>query len=123
MNFFSLVDAKILKFQKFNLFFLISFILIFSIFFFITSNLINKKNKTNEKNFEEITKSSEFSNLTNFFISKINSPYKEINYIIKNNDSVEKILRSFKVQNNEIKDISIKLKGKKTCKYIFGKKT
>ncbi len=122
MNFFSLVDAKILKFQKFNLFFLISFILIFSIFFFITSNLINKKNKTNEKNFEEITKSSEFSNLTNFFISKINSPYEEINYIIKNNDSVEKILRSFKVQNNEIKDISVKLKEKKLVNIYSGRK-
>ncbi len=122
MDFFSLVDAKILKFQKFNLFFLISFILIFSIFFFVTSNLINKKNKTNEKNFEEITKSSEFSNLTNFFISKINSPYKEINYIIKNNDSVEKILRSFKVQNNEIKNISLKLKEKKLVNIYSGRK-
>ena len=111
MNFFSLVDAKILKFQKFNLFFLISFILIFSIFFFITSNLINKKNKTNEKNFEEITKSSEFSNLTNFFISKINSPYEEINYIIKNNDLLKKF-KKFQSSNNEIKDISVKLKEK-----------
>ena len=76
MNLFSLLDAKVLKVQRFNPLFVISFITIFSIIFFITSNLIDKKNNNNEKNFEEITKTSEFSNLTNFFISKINSPYE-----------------------------------------------
>ena len=39
-----------------------------------------------------------FSNLTNFLISKINSPYEEIKYIIKNNDTVEKILKKFKIK-------------------------
>ena len=29
------------------------------------------------------------------FISKINSPYKEIKYLIQNNDSIEKILKKF----------------------------
>ena len=83
---------------------------------------MKKKNNNNEKNFEEITKTSEFSNLTNFFISKINSPYEEINYIIKNNDSVEKILRNFNVQNNEIKNISVKLKEKKLVNIYAGRK-
>ena len=122
MNLFSLLDAKVLKVQRFNPLFVISFITIFSIIFFITSNLIDKKNNNNEKNFEEITKTSEFSNLTNFFISKINSPYEEINYIIKNNDSVEKILRNFNVQNNEIKNISVKLKEKKLVNIYAGRK-
>ena len=122
MNLFSLLDAKVLKVQRFNPLFVISFITIFSIIFFIASNLINKKNNNNEKNFEEITKTSEFSNLTNFFISKINSPYEEINYIIKNNDSVEKILRNFNVQNNEIKNISVKLKEKKLVNIYAGRK-
>ena len=122
INFFSLLDAKVLKIQKFNPLFLVSFIVVFSIIFFITSNLISKKNNKNEKNFEEITKTSEFSNLTNFFISKIKSPYKEIDYIIKNNDSVEKILRNFKVQNNEIKIISVKLKEKKLVNIYSGRK-
>ena len=122
MNFFSLLDAKVLKVQKINPLLIISFIVVFSIIFFITSNFISKKNVNNEKNFEEITKTSEFSNLTNFFISKINSPYKEINYIIKNNDSVEKILRNFKVRNNDIKKISVKLKKKKLVNIYSGRK-
>ena len=44
-----------------------------------------------------------FRNFTNFLISKINSPYEEINYVIENNDTVEKILKKFKVRNTDIK--------------------
>ena len=122
INFFSLLDTRVFKFQKFNSFFVITFIIIFSGFFFITSNLINKKNKDSEKNFYEITKSSEFSNFSNFLISKINSPYKEIDYIIKNNDSIEKILKNFKVRGEDIKNISIKLKQKKLVNIYSGRK-
>ena len=122
INFLSQLDAQAFKFQKFNPFFIITFVIIFSGFFFITSNLINKKNKDNEKNLNEITKSSEFSNFSNFLISKINSPYKEINYIIKNNDSIEKILKNFKVRGEDIKNISIKLKQKKLVNIYTGRK-
>ena len=118
----SLYDAKTFKIQKFNPFFFISFILIFSVIFFISSNSIDKKNKDNEKNFREMTKTNEFSNFSNFLISKINSPYREINYIIKNNDSIEKILRSFKVQDKDIKVISVKLKQKKLINIYSGRK-
>ena len=122
INFLSQLDARAFKFQKFNPFFIITFVIIFSGFFFITSNLINKKNKDNEKNLNEITKSSEFSNFSNFLISKINSPYKEINYIIKNNDSIEKILKNFKVRDDDIKNISIQLKQKKLVNIYSGRK-
>jgi murein DD-endopeptidase MepM/ murein hydrolase activator NlpD len=122
INILSQLDARAFKFQKFNPFFIITFIIIFSGFFFITSNLINKKNKDSEKNFYEITKSSEFSNFSNFLISKINSPYKEIDYIIKNNDSIEKILKNFKVRGEDIKNISIKLKQKKLVNIYSGRK-
>jgi len=114
VNFLSLLDGRIFKIQKFNPLFFISFLIIFSCLFFITSNLINKKNKKNENNFKEITKTSEFSNLTNLLASKINSPYNEINYTIKTNDTVEKILRNFNVNDSDIKSISVKLKKKKT---------
>ena len=118
----SLLDAKTFKIQKFNPFFFISFILVFSVVFFIFSNSIDKKNRDNEKNFKEMTKTNEFSNFSNFLISKINSPYREINYIIKNNDSIEKILRSFKVQDKDIKVISVKLKQKKLINIYSGRK-
>jgi murein DD-endopeptidase MepM/ murein hydrolase activator NlpD len=122
INILSQLDARAFKFQKFNPFFIITFVIVFTGFFFITSNLINKKNKDSEKNFYEITKSSEFSNFSNFLISKINSPYKEIDYIIKNNDSIEKILKNFKVRGEDIKNISIKLKQKKLVNIYSGRK-
>ena len=122
MIFLPLLDARLFKFQKINPFFLITFIIIFSGFFFITSNFINQKNKDNEKNFKEITKTTEFSNLSNFLISKINSPYEEIDYTIKNNDSIEKILKNYKVRVEDIKNISIKLKEKKLVNIYSGRK-
>ena len=97
-NFLALLDAKALKIQKFNPFILISFFIIFSVLFFISSNLINKKNASNASNLKEVSKTNEFSNLTDFIVSKINSPYKELDYVIENNDTVEKILKKFKVK-------------------------
>tara|TARA_E500000178_G_scaffold347193_1_gene400063 strand:- start:1413 stop:2759 length:1347 start_codon:yes stop_codon:yes gene_type:complete len=122
INFLSFLDTKVLKIQKFNPFLLISFLVIFSIIFFITSSLINKENTKNKNNFKEITNSGEFSSLTNFLISKINSPYSEINYVIKNNDTIEKILKRFKINSKDIKNISVKLKEKKLTNIYSGRK-
>ncbi len=122
VNYFSIIDLKILNFQRFNPVFFISFLIVFSLVFFISSNLINKKNEENLNNFKKITKTNEFSNLTNFFISKINSPYEEINYVIENNDTVEKILKKFKIKNEDIKDISVKLKQQKLTNIYSGRK-
>ena len=73
--------------------FLISFILIFFGVFFISSNYLNNKHEENVSNLKEITKTDEFSNFAYFFFSKINSPYEEVEYVIKNNDTIEKILK------------------------------
>ena len=70
----------------------------------------------------EISKSSDFSNLKTFFISKLNSPYEEIDYIIKANDTVEKILKKYNVKNDDIKNISTKLKQKKLANIYSGRK-
>ena len=121
-NLWFLKDTKALQIHKFYPLILISFLIIFSCVFFISSNLINKKNKENADNFKEITQTNEFSNLTNFLISKINSPYEEIDYIIKNNDTVEKILKKFKIRNEDIRNISIKLKEKKLANIYSGRK-
>ena len=115
-------NAKTIQFQKFNPFFILSVLTIFSIIFFFSSNIIGKKNKNDAVNLEEIAKSDGFSNLTSFFISKINSPYKEINYTIKKNDTIEKILKKFEVKKSDIKEISIELKTKKLANIYSGKK-
>ena len=53
-------------------------------------------------------------------ISKINSPCKEIKYI-KNNDSIERILKKYDIDNNDIKNISLKLKQKKLSNIYSGR--
>ena len=121
-NFLTLLETKAIKIHKFNPLFVISFLIIFTSLFFISSNLINKKNSENLSNFKEMTATNEFSIFTNFLISKINSPYEEISYIIKNNDTVEKILKQFKIRNDDIKSISVKLKQKKLASIYSGRK-
>ena len=100
---------------------LFSILIFFSIIFFVSGNLIEKKNFNNAKNFKDTTKSTDFLNLSNFLISKINSPYKVEKYLIENNDSVEKILKKFKIQKDDIKNISLKLKQKKLSNIYSGR--
>tara|TARA_B100001059_G_scaffold233465_1_gene273584 strand:+ start:125 stop:1471 length:1347 start_codon:yes stop_codon:yes gene_type:complete len=121
-NFFINIQNSKLKILNFKPLIILSFIVFFSILFFIISNLINKKNVENKNNFTEVTESSGFSNLTNYFISKINSPYEEVSYVIKNNDTIEKILKNYDIKNNDIKKISKKLKEKKLSNIYSGRK-
>ena len=107
-----------MRIQKLNPLFLISFLIIFSSLFFISLSFVNKKNLDNKKNLEEISQSNDFTNFTNFIFSKINSPYEEIEYIIKNNDTLEKIFKEFQIREEDIKKISVQLKQKKLT-YIY----
>ena len=121
-NLFSPTSLKSIQIKNFNPITFISIIFIFSGLFFISSNLIDKKNKENSSNLNKITENNEFSNLANFFISKINSPYEEVEYVIKNNDTVEKILKKYEIRNEDIKKISLKLKEKKLANIYSGRK-
>ena len=105
-----------LKISKFNLTLLFSLILLFSITFFSLSTYISNKNIENRTNLENVANSNEFKKLSNFFLSKINSPYQEIKYTIQNNDSIERILKKYDVKNEDIKNISVKLKQKNLSK-------
>ena len=118
LSFYYLKDFQI---NKLNSLIVITFLIFFLVLFFISSNLIDKKNQMHLKNFKEVTETNEFLNLTNLFLSKINSPYVEVNYVIKNKDTVEKILKKFEVRNEDVKNISLKLKKYSTNIYA-GKK-
>ena len=107
--------------SKNYLFYLISAITLF-IIFFVTNNLIVERNKAESQNFSSVIKSKEFQILGDYFISKINSPYKEIEYLIQNNDSVEKILKKFDINKADMKNISIELKEKKLTNIYAGRK-
>ena len=100
---------------------LFSFLVFFTIIFFSISSYNEQKTQDSRNNLKKITKSNEFSNLTNYLISKINSPYLEIKYKIKNNDSIEKILKSFSIKSEDIKNISNKLKQKKLSNIYAGR--
>ena len=110
-----------LKVINFNSILIFSLIFFISLSFFIGANYFEKKNQEYEANIKTISKSSGFSNLTNFFISKINSPYSEIRYLIKKNDSIEKILKKLGVENNDIKSISANLKRKNLSNIYSGR--
>ena len=112
-------NSKVFGFKY--LFYLLSIAIILAIFI-STSNLIEQKNQKENKNFDSVVKTNDFLNLSEYFISKINSPYKEIKYLIKNNDSVEKILKKLDIRSNDIKSISIKLKQEKLTNIYAGRK-
>ena len=111
------------KIKNFNIFHIIIFstVFLFSIVFISTQEFLEKKNLDNTNNLQVITKSDEFFNLSNYFISKINSPYEKVKYKIKINDSIEKILKEFGIMNTDIKNISFKLKQKKLSNIYSGR--
>ena len=111
-------NYKVLSWKYFL--YLFSIIIFFTVFVII-SNLINQKNKLESQNLNSVVASKEFSNLSNYFLSKINSPYKEIKYLIQNNDSIEKILKKLDINSNDIKIISNNLKQKKLTNIYAGR--
>ena len=120
LNLFSISDYKF-RFENFKFLILLSLIVLFTIIYFSLTNFIEEKNKENIENLNTISKSNDFLNISNYFISKINSPYKEINYTIRNNDSIGKILKKNNIKENEINNIVEKLKEKKLSSIYTGR--
>ena len=95
--------------------------LLFLIVYF--SFLINENLK--EKRAEQI--SSFLSNnqtvlLKNYIFNKIKSPYLEYDYIVKNNDTIESILKKFSVKRDEIAYVVKKIKKQKLSNISTGQK-
>ena len=107
-----------------NLNYLLYIILIFSflVVFLSINHFMIKKRQLEDQNLDHVVKSEEFKNLGGYLISKINSPYREVEYVIQNNDSIEKILKKFEINTNDIKEISIGLKQKKLTNIYTGRK-
>ena len=101
--------------------YLFSILLFYSVFIII-SNLIDRKKKIEDQNLNTVVKTEEFSKLSSYFISKINSPYKEVQYSIKKNDSIEKILKKYAIRANDIRIISNNLKQKNLINIYAGRK-
>ncbi len=111
-------DYKVLNTRNFIYLFLV--VILFTILIMF-SNLLTKKKTVEAQNLNNLIKTKEFTNLSDFFISKINSPYEEVKYLIQKNDSVEKILRKLDINANDIKIISKNLKQKKLTNIYSGR--
>ena len=86
------------------------------VFFFVYAVILNQiklHTELKENNLNSFLKSNEFNNVKNFISENIKSPYKEYNYIVQNNDTLEKILKKYNIGNTEINKIASAIIKKK----------
>ena len=93
---------------------------IFFLFYFLAVNKIKSYNSSKEDNFNSFLGSSEFDNIRRYIFENLNSPYKEYNYTVKNNDTIEKILKKYNVNTDDVNNIAKAVVKKKNSK-IFSK--
>ena len=101
--------------------YLVSLIVLFITYSLIV-NQISSYNKVKQDNFENFIEGKEFSTLTSYFLDNLRSPYKEYSYVIKNNDTIDKILNNFKIKQSDIKLITAELKKRKLSNIYSGRK-
>ena len=114
--------SLVLDLQKIKQFFLCIFGLtvIFAVYNFGAKRADDQK-LSQSQNFGETGSTKEFSELKKFVVEKLKSPYKEINYTIQNNDSMQKILKKHNIESSEIKKIINELKQKKLSNIYSGR--
>ena len=88
---------------------ILTFLLIGS---FLLVLVVFKNNEKLEKTQKEnhFFENNELISVKEFLLSKINSPFFNINYEIKNGDSIQKILQKFKIPNNQIQKVIFQYK-------------
>ena len=65
------------------------------------------KNKEKKNSYD----ANELSLVKEFFFKKIRSPFIDVNYEIKKGDSIQKILKNYKIKNSEIQETIQKYKN------------
>jgi len=83
-------------------------------------NQIKFHTELKENNFNSFLKSKEFSNLKEFIFENIKSPYKEYNYTVENNDTLEKILKKYNTDSVEINSLISEIIKKKLTSISAG---
>ena len=121
LNLSALTKTNKSKIFGLNTIIFLTLIVTISIIFFSIENHMTQRNIEKQNNIITITTSNEFLKFTDFIISKLNSPYSEIKYVIKSNDNVEKILKNYQVKPEDISEISTKLKIKKLSNIYSGR--
>ena len=108
--------------KKYWLYFLYGSLFIFTfLVYLIFSSQVGSNYLTKEMKSKNLLFSEKIVELSQSFISKLKSPYSEIKYNIKNNDSIESILGRFEIENDEIKFIVNELNKKKLTNIYAGR--
>ena len=93
-----------------------NYVLLGFLIIFVISALFSYGSTLKKKRLEAIDSfitSNETVLLKNYLLNQIKSPYFEYDYIVKNNDTVESILKKFSVKNEEISFIVKEIKKRK----------
>jgi len=80
----------------------------FIIFFLLLLTVVYKSDETITKKTEsskDLYKVSDLETFKEFILDQIKSPFTNIDYEIKKGDTIQKILRQYKIQNNEIQTV------------------
>jgi len=114
-------SAKITNFLKKKNYLLYFFVLVvFFLLYSLSVNQIKSYNISKKSSFNSFLNSDEFNNVKKFIIENLNSPYKEFNYTVQNNDTIEKILKKYNITAEDINGIAASLIKKKLSN-IFAK--
>ena len=105
--------------QKKYLFYFILLAFFFTVYALVLGQ-IKHHTKLKENNFNSFLESNEFNNIKEYFFENLNSPYKEHNYTVVNNDTLEKILKKYNIKNSEINKIAVEVKKKKLFNIYAG---
>jgi len=107
-------SAKITNFLKKKNYLLYFFVLvIFFLLYSLSVNQIKSYNSSKKSSFNSFLNSDEFNNIKKFVIENLNSPYKEFNYTVQNNDTIEKILKKYNITAEDINGVAATLIKKK----------
>ena len=98
--------------KKKYLFYSFLLLLFFTIYVLILNQIKNYA-ELKQNNFNTFLKSNEFNNIKNYIFKNLNSPYQEFTYTVQNNDTIDKVLRKFDVNVNDIKNITAQIANKK----------
>jgi murein DD-endopeptidase MepM/ murein hydrolase activator NlpD len=107
-------------FQKRNYLLYFFSLAIFFLLYSLGVSQIKSYNDLKKSNFNSFLDSNEFNNIKKYIFENLNSPYREFNYIVQNNDTIEKILKKHNIINEDINNIASAVIKKKLSN-IFAK--
>ena len=91
-------------------YFLVSGLVIISLLLLTVANKSDNRISRVSTNNIDLNISPDIKSLKEFFFNKINSPFINIVYEIKNGDTIQKILQKYEVENNQIQKVIVQYK-------------